>query len=90
MEFLVLWGLCGFVGGCVAASKGNSFMGGFFVGLILGPIGWILSALVSGPPPPQSIQVTVNNTSDLKVCPYCAEQIKAAATICRFCDRKVK
>lgn len=90
MEFLILWGLCGFIGGCVASSKGNSFMGGFFVGLILGPIGWIISALMSGPPLPQSIQVTVNNTPELKVCPYCAEQIKAAATICRFCDRKVK
>ena len=90
MEMLIIWGLCGFVGGCIASSKGNSFLGGFFVGLMLGPIGWLISAIVPGPQPQQSIQVMVNQAAGLKTCPYCAEQIQAAATICRFCDRKVK
>ncbi len=37
------------------------------------------------------IQVTLGaaspNLSDLKVCAYCAETIKSAALVCRFCGR---
>jgi hypothetical protein len=30
-----------------------------------------------------------DNNSDTKTCPYCAEVIKAAATICRYCFREL-
>lgn len=30
-----------------------------------------------------------SNHEDTKICPYCAETIKAKATICRYCNREV-
>jgi|YNPNPStandDraft_1061719.scaffolds.fasta_scaffold158014_2 hypothetical protein len=30
-----------------------------------------------------------NADSDLRACPFCAEHIKKAATVCRFCNRDV-
>ncbi|MBL7816998.1 MAG: hypothetical protein JNL70_18385 [Saprospiraceae bacterium] len=33
--------------------------------------------------------VVIEEEEDTKVCPYCAETIKKAAKICRFCDRDV-
>jgi hypothetical protein len=33
-------------------------------------------------------QATVAEASETKVCPDCAEEVKAAARICRFCRHK--
>lgn len=34
--------------------------------------------------------VTVVGLQDVRVCPWCAETIKAAAVICRFCSRDIE
>lgn len=37
----------------------------------------------------QPIESAIDNSQD-RTCPYCAETIKAAATICRFCRKELK
>ena len=37
---------------------------------------------------PQPIESAVENSS-VRICPYCAETIKTAATICRFCQKEL-
>lgn len=36
----------------------------------------------------KNIMPTTLPDDDTKTCPYCAETIKSASTICRFCDRE--
>ena len=50
MELLLFWVLCGVVAAVVASNKGNSGVSWFFMGVLLGPIGLILSLVVSGDP----------------------------------------
>lgn len=44
-----LWLLCGIASGMIATHKGLSFIGFFFIGLLLGVIGLIIAAVVRGP-----------------------------------------
>ena len=44
-----LWVLSGIIGGCIAGSRGNK--GGFLLGFLLGPIGWIIAAIGKSPEP---------------------------------------
>ena len=32
----------------------------------------------------------METSSEIKACPYCAETIKSAARICRFCNREIE
>lgn len=75
---LVFWALGGIVGYAAAKKKGWSPVMGFIGGLLLG----ILSPLlffVSG--------VTKGDKS--KVCPKCAERVKAEALVCRYCGAEL-
>ena len=43
---LLVWGLLGGVGSWIATQKGRSGAEGFVLGVLLGPIGWIIEALL--------------------------------------------
>lgn len=47
MEFLVIWIVCGAITGMLFASKGRSGLGGFAIGVLLGPVGIIVALLTS-------------------------------------------
>jgi hypothetical protein len=73
MEIAIIWiAVCGLVGGMIGKSKGQT-AGGVVAGIMLGPVGWLIVALV--------------RPVGQRKCPYCAEQVKQEATVCRFCSR---
>jgi hypothetical protein len=48
------------------------------------------NAIIQGPPQDGNIYTPLApSASDQRACPWCAETIKAAAVICRFCGRDV-
>jgi hypothetical protein len=90
---------CGLIGATIASSKGRS-AAGFWLGVLLGPIGVIAAAAIE---PSTEVRVQreeqLANTfarfaqpdaSSRRPCPWCAEPIQPAAIICRFCGREVE
>jgi hypothetical protein len=59
----------------------NAWMWGF-------GLSWVGVMIVNSrpiPEPPQAISPYHASTPQTKICPRCAETVKAAATVCRFC-----
>lgn len=80
MEFCILWiGLC-IIAGAIAANKGRSGVGFFFLAVVLSPIIGIAAALVAR----KDAQYDLNLGTH-KQCPQCAEHVKSEARMCRFC-----
>jgi hypothetical protein len=103
MLFVLIWVIVGGgIGAAIGSPKGRGGVG-FFLGLFLGFIGWIIVAVIEPSGEQRLIRATelahVMQTSQTnqppskssvdRACPWCAEPIKAAAVICRFCDRDV-
>jgi len=85
MEFAVVWLVCGIIAAIVASNKGRSGCGWFLIGVLLGPLGFILALVVSKNEPrteERSIQ-----SGEQKKCPYCAELVKREAVVCKHCGR---
>src|SRR5271154_4265386 len=95
---LILWCV---VGGGVGAAIGNSKgrgVEGLWLGFFLGWIGWIIVAVMQPTPEAEAQHNALVQSADSKqmrlrgdarTCPWCAETIKSAAVICRFCNRDV-
>ena len=73
MGLLVIWFFCGLVGALCGKYKGQPFLG-FIIGLLLGPIGWLI-ILLSGDVRPK--------------CEACREVIDPKATVCPHCRSAV-
>ena len=59
------------VGYAIGERKGNVATG-IILGLLLGPIGWLVTAMCF---------------SNLRKCPFCSEDIKPDPKVCRYCGR---
>ena len=76
VEVLLIWAIVGgIVGAAIASSKGGSSASGCIVGVLLGPIGWILIALTAGPS---------------GRCPHCGGRIPKNVAVCSHCGRETK
>jgi hypothetical protein len=74
---LFFWALLGgAIGAAAAQKKGFSVPGGVAGGIFLGPLA-VLMFGVSG----------VSSAKERKKCPFCAEWIQTAATVCKHCRK---
>jgi hypothetical protein len=74
VEVVIFW--CGFnaiIGYLIGKSK-NAVGGAIVLSILLGPIGWLIAALSRG---------------HLRKCPFCAEQVKPEAMVCKHCGSKL-
>jgi len=85
MEFLAIWLVCGLIAAVIASNKGRSGCGWFLVGVLLGPLGFILALVVSGDE--KKTEERDIQSGAKKKCPYCAELVRKEAVICKHCGR---
>ena len=82
---VIFWICCGVLGAMIANNKGNSGCVGILLGLILGPIGLLLTFFSS-----DNKDELRRRTGDTKKCPYCAEFVKSDAIVCKHCGRSLE
>lgn len=95
----VFWSVVGgLLGYAIGNAKGRGAEG-FWLGLLLGLIGCLIVAAMSPSADYEAERMqmlaaaqsaTAGSDGPTRDCPYCAETIKAAARVCRFCGRSVE
>ena len=64
------------VAGAKMGSDKGQPVAGFFLGLVAGPLGLVL--------------LWASTAINVKICPYCREQIKHDALLCRYCQHSTQ
>lgn len=82
----------GFIGAIIGSAKGHGGAG-FLLGLVLGPIGWLIVAVMDRTPEAeaqhQQATAAAMGAGVTRRCPHCAETIQAEAVVCKHCGRDV-
>jgi hypothetical protein len=71
MEWIIFWLFVNPIVGYLIGKQKNGIGSSITVSILLGPIGWLIAALTAG---------------NSRKCPFCAEQVKPEAIICKHCS----
>lgn len=88
MEWLVLWFACGIGAGMIGAEKRAGGCGWAIAGFLLGPIGLLIA--IGMPKNDEAIERRAAERGERRACPQCAELVRPAAVVCRFCGANLK
>ena len=88
MGIAISWFVFSVFAGAIAADKGRSGIGCFFLSLILTPVIGIIWALAAQPSAAY-IDSKKIRSGEFKRCEYCKEVIKKDANVCRYCQKDV-
>lgn len=83
--FIIFWIICGGLAAMIASSRGGSGVVGFFVGLLLGPLGVVIAFFLGGEKAKEEKQL---GSGERKKCPRCAELVQPEALICKHCGHE--
>jgi hypothetical protein len=75
LPWIAAWCGVGFIGGAIVAWRRNRWVLGPLLGLLLGPIGWL---------------VVLRMAARLRECPACSRPIAMGAGTCRHCGIDVE
>ena len=87
MFYFFLWILCVFATPVIAENKGKGFLTSMVAAILLGPLALIWYLIC--PKNEEGIEKNKLLSEEAKKCPYCAELIKPAAKVCRFCGKSL-
>jgi len=84
----VVWIICAAAGSAICEGKGRSAFEGFLLGLLFGPIGLIICAVL--PKDVRTLEQRALRSGAMRKCPHCAELVRPEAKVCRYCGRELR
>jgi hypothetical protein len=86
MAIVIFWILLGACCAIIAPARGRSAIGWLVLGILFSVFALIV--LLALPSRKTAADIPRPYAADEKTCPQCAEQVKRAARVCRFCGYK--
>lgn len=88
MAIAIVWFLFGLAAAAIAHSRGHSQVLWFFGGILLGPFALLFALVQTKDDEELARRAIALGTS--RPCPKCAELVKRAATVCRYCGEALE